>query len=126
MKCKLCCRDLNKEGEYDELDHGIAEAHQNGICRNCWWRCYKTTYYDYAHNITPEPITKDTKKIAGSSNIITTIEYLLICLDCKYQTPYGYLWFAVCDGREHVLTRDHKQVTITEIIWQNDNLEPRK
>ncbi len=55
----------------------------------------------------------------NSSDTVNTIEYLLICLDCKYQTPYGYLWFAICDAREHVLTREHKQVTITE-IWQND------
>jgi hypothetical protein len=26
----------------------------------------------------------------------------------------GYLWFAICDGREHVLTSEHKQVTITD------------
>ena len=48
---------------------------------------------------------------------------LLICLECKHQTPYGYLWFAICYGREHVLTSEHKQVTITEIIWQNDKAE---
>jgi hypothetical protein len=56
----------------------------------------------------------------SNSNVVSTIEYVLICLDCKYQTPYGYLWFAICDGREHVLTSKHKIVTITEIIWQND------
>jgi len=56
----------------------------------------------------------------NSSEPENTIEYLLICLDCKHQTPYRYLWFAICDGREHVLTREHKQVTITEIVWQND------
>jgi hypothetical protein len=56
----------------------------------------------------------------NSSHIVNTIEYLFICLDCKHQTPYGYLWFAICDGREHVLTSKHKQVAITEIIWQND------
>jgi hypothetical protein len=43
---------------------------------------------------------------------------LLICLECKHQTPY--FWFAICEGREHVLTSEHKQVTITEINWQND------
>jgi hypothetical protein len=42
------------------------------------------------------------------SNIANTVECLLICLDCKNQTPYGYLWFAICDGREHVLTSKHK------------------
>ena len=31
-----------------------------------------------------------------------------------------YLWSAIPDGREHVLTNKHKQVTITEIMWQND------
>lgn len=31
-----------------------------------------------------------------------------------------YLWFAISDGREHVLTTKHKHVTITEIMWQND------
>jgi hypothetical protein len=46
---------------------------------------------------------------------------LLICLECKHQTPYGYLWFAICDGREHVLTSGHKLVTISEIVWQNDS-----
>ena len=56
----------------------------------------------------------------SNSNVVSIIEYILICLDCKYQTPYGYLWFAICDGREHVLTSKHKIVTITEIIWQND------
>lgn len=66
------------------------------------------------------PITKATKKIASFSNIIATIEYLLICLDCKHQTPYSYLWFAICDGREHVLTSGHKLVTISEIVWQNE------
>jgi hypothetical protein len=113
MKCKLCGCDLNKEGEYDdELDRGIAEAHQNGICLNCWMG-YKTTYYDYAHNITPLPLTKGTKKIGSSSSKTPTIEYLLICLECKHQTPYGYLWFAICDGREHVLSSGHKLVKIS-------------
>jgi hypothetical protein len=28
--------------------------------------------------------------------------------------------FGIYDGREHVLTSEHKQVTITELIWQND------
>jgi hypothetical protein len=56
----------------------------------------------------------------STSDIINTIEFLLICLDCKHQTPYGYLWFAISDGREHVLTTKHKHVTITEIRWQNN------
>ena len=63
---------------------------------------------------------KDTNGIESRINTITTIEYLLSCIECKHQTPYCYLWFAICDGREHVLTSEHKQVTITEIIWQND------
>jgi hypothetical protein len=56
----------------------------------------------------------------NSSNTVNTIEYLLICLDCKYQTPYGYPSFAVCDARDHVLTSEHNQVTISEITWHND------
>jgi hypothetical protein len=43
----------------------------------------------------------------SASDIVNTIEFLLICLDCKHQTPYGYLWFARCDGREHVLISSH-------------------
>jgi hypothetical protein len=59
----------------------------------------------------------------NSSDTVNSIEYLLIYPDRKCQTPYGYLWFAVCDGREHVLTSEHKQVTITEIIWQMKTVE---
>ena len=70
------------------------------------------------HDIVKEKFVKQYSN--NFSDTVNTIEYLLICLDCKYQTPYGYLWFAICDGREHVLTSEHKQVTITEIIWQND------
>jgi hypothetical protein len=33
---------------------------------------------------------------------------------------YGYLWFAVHDGREHALSSGHKSVTISEIVWQKD------
>jgi hypothetical protein len=51
------------------------------------------------------------------SATITTIEYLLSCRGCKTQTPYGYLWFTIQDGRNHVLTSGHKLVTISEIIW---------
>jgi hypothetical protein len=63
---------------------------------------------------------KDTNGIESRINRITTIEYLLSCIECEHQTPYAYLWFAVQDGREHVLTSEHKQVTITEINWQNE------
>ena len=41
----------------------------------------------------------------NSSNTVNTIEYLLICLDCKYQTPYAYLWFAICDGNRNKISR---------------------
>ena len=79
---------------------------------------------DDVSNIGNDPIFclthKDTIGIESRINTITTIEYLLSCMECKSQTPYGYLWFAIYDGREHVLTSEHKQVTITEINWQND------
>jgi hypothetical protein len=76
------------------------------------------TNYD-VNNIPAKMIKKGNN---SNSNVISTIEYILICLDCKYQNPYGYLWFAICDGREHVLTSKHKIATITEIIWQNEIL----
>jgi hypothetical protein len=56
----------------------------------------------------------------NSSDIVNTIEYLLSCIDCKQQTGYGYLSFAIQDAREHVLTSGHKLVTISEIIWEDD------
>ena len=75
-------------------------------------------------NIGNDPIScltqKDTNGIESRINRITTIEYLLSCIECEHQTPYGYLWFAVQDGREHVLTSGHKLVTIYEMVWQND------
>ena len=37
---------------------------------------------------------------------------------CGLYTSTTGLWFAISDGREHVLTTKH--VTITEIMWQND------
>jgi hypothetical protein len=96
------------------LDYEVLEANDNGLCRNCllWYN----TNYD-VNNISAKMIRKDNNNLC---NVIGTIEYVLICLDCKYQTPCGYLWFAICDRREHVLTSKHKIVTITEIIWQND------
>jgi hypothetical protein len=63
---------------------------------------------------------KDTNSIENSIATITTIEYLLSCIECKHQTSYGYLWFAIQDGKDHVLTRGHKSVTISEIIWEED------
>jgi hypothetical protein len=74
-------------------------------------------YEDYSKKLNYEILQACSN---NSSDTVNTIEYLLICLDCKYQTPYGYLWFAVCDARDHVLTSEHHQVTITEIVWQND------
>jgi hypothetical protein len=63
---------------------------------------------------------RNINKIRTSSNVITTIEYLLTCIQCQNQTGYGYLEFAVQDGREHVLTSRHKLVTISEIVWDNN------
>ena len=70
---------------------------------------------------------KDTNSIENSIATITTIEYLLSCIEyllscieCKHQTSYDYLWFAIQDGKDHVLTRGHKSVTISEIIWEED------
>ena len=76
-----------------------------------------------ARDIKNDPVFslgKDTSSIENSIATITTIEYLLSCIECKHQTPYGYLWFAIQDGREHVLTRGHKSVTISEIIWEEN------
>jgi hypothetical protein len=42
---------------------------------------------------------RNINKIRTCSNIITTIEYLLTCIECQIQTGYGYLWFAVQDAR---------------------------
>ena len=53
-------------------------------------------------------------------HIITILEYLLSCRGCKTQTPYGYLWFAIQDGREHVLTSGHKFATISQIVWEEN------
>jgi len=90
MRCNFCGRNLTKDEE---------------------------EYEDYSKGLNYEILQACSN---NSSNTVNTIEYLLICLDCKYQTPYGYLWFAVCDARDHVLTSEHHQVTITEIVWQND------
>jgi hypothetical protein len=96
------------------LDYEVLEANENSLC----WKCllwYKTDYE--VNNIPTKMVRKGNNNLC---NVINTIEYVLICLDCKYQTPCGYLWLAICDGREHVLTSKHKIVTITEIVWQND------
>jgi hypothetical protein len=53
-------------------------------------------------------------------HIITILEYLLSCRGCCAQTPYGYLWFAIQDGREHVLTSGHKFATISQIVWEEN------
>ena len=47
---------------------------------------------DGAHDIKNDPvflIGKDTNSIENSIATITTIEYLLSCIECKHQTPYG-------------------------------------
>src|SRR5919108_695200 len=82
MKCKLCGHNLSKNDDEEEYDDRELDLEVLESCNN------------------------------NTSNIVHTIEYLLICLDCKHQTSYGYLWFAICDGREHVLTSGHKLVTI--------------
>jgi rubredoxin len=80
MKCKLCGHILNNEadGEYDEdLDYDVLETNENGLCRKCllWYQTRK------GNN--------------SNSNAVSTIEYVLICLDCKYQTP---IWISmVCN-----------------------------
>ena len=68
-------------------------------------------------------IAKKNDKLNGYSTIISTIEYLLTCMECNgdhHIGYYGYLCFAMQDGREHVLTSRHKLVTISEIVWDND------
>jgi hypothetical protein len=68
-------------------------------------------------------IAKKNDKLNSYSTVISTIEYLLACMECDEHHHigyYGYLSFAVQDGREHVLTTRHKLVTISEIVWDND------
>ena len=68
-------------------------------------------------------IAKKNDKLNSYSTIISTIEYLLTCMECNgdhHIGYYGYLWIAMQDGREHVLTSRHKLVTISEIVWDND------
>jgi hypothetical protein len=108
MKCRICGYDSDEEGE------DISPGQKNGICWNCW---YETSYNSY---IVRGTIIKDINKVRKSSNTVTTLEYLLICKECQHQTGYGYLWFAIQDGREHVLSSGHKLVTISEIVWQDD------
>jgi hypothetical protein len=82
------------------------------------WRIWRRwTYGDNANTIAYNTKMRDINEI-NSSNIITTIEYLLICPECQHQTDYSYLWFAISDGRDHVLTSRHKLVTISEIVCQ--------
>lgn len=116
MKCKLCGCNLDKEDDDNELDFDISAAHKAGLCLNCW---FKRTYGD-ANKMTDYTGVKNINKISTSSNTSTTIEYLLTCIECQNQTGYGYLWFAVQDGRDHVFTSRHKLVTISEIVWNND------
>lgn len=114
--CKICGFNL-AQSEEDELDFEIAAAYNDGLCWNCW--C-KRAYGNNANNIKDITKIKNIDKISNYSNIITTIEYLLICMECQHQTGYAYLWFAIQDGREHVLTSRHKLVTISEIVWEKD------
>jgi hypothetical protein len=68
---------------------------------------------------------KKNDKLNSYSTVISTIEYLLTCMECDEHHHigyYGYLWFAVQDGREHVLISRHKLVTISEIVWDNDKV----
>jgi hypothetical protein len=68
-------------------------------------------------------IAKKNDKLNSYSTVISTIEYLVACMECDERHHigyYGYLSFAVQDGREHVLTTRHKLVTISEIVWDND------
>jgi len=68
-------------------------------------------------------IAKKNDKVNSYSIVISTIEYLLTSMECNgdhHIGYYGYLWFAVQDGREHVLISRHKLVTISEIVWDND------
>lgn len=106
MKCKLCGHILNNEadGEYDDddLDYEVLETNENGLCRKCL--LWHQTNYD-VNNIPAKMIRKGNN---SNSNVVSIIQYVLICLDCKYQTPYGYLWIAICEGREHVLTSNIK------------------
>jgi hypothetical protein len=110
MKCGKCGYNSDEEGADEEIDYDIAPGQKNSICWNCWYETYNAG----------DTIIKDINKIRNSSNTVTTLEYLLICVECKHQTGYGYLWFAIQDGREHVLFSGHKLVTISEIVWQDD------
>jgi hypothetical protein len=118
VKCLICgCN--SAEGRIgDEIDDDIAPAQKNWIRWNCR---YETTYNS---SILRERVCKDktNKGDRNSPNTFTTIEYLLICTECQYQTGYGYLWFAIQEGREHVLSSGHKLVTISEIVWHEDKL----
>jgi len=100
---------------YDEIDFDIAHGQKDWIC----WNCYSTTYGAYPVGGT---VNKDSNRGKRISNTFTTIEYLLICIECQYQTGYDYLWFAIQDGREHVLSSGHKSVTISEIVWQDNKV----
>jgi hypothetical protein len=38
----------------------------------------------------------------------------------QYYQNLPYLWFAIQDGRDHILSSGNKLVTISEIIWEED------
>ena len=117
MKCKLCGHDLHSNIDQDtnnKIDeYEISEVQSNNLCWNYW---YKPTYGHV--NKVRDNLGKTTEN--NMSATITTIEYILSCIECKHQTEYGYLWFAIQDAREHVLTSRHKLVAIPEIIWEED------
>jgi hypothetical protein len=117
MKCRICGCDSDNE-RLDEMNFDAAPIYKSWICWNCW---YETTYNSYSVR---DIIIKDTSKGERTPNTFTftTVEYLLGCIECKHQTGYGYLWFAIQDGREHVIDSGHKSVTISEIMWQEDKL----
>ena len=118
MKCKVCGYDLGLDTDEDRdtkiVEDEVSEVHSNNLCWNCW---YEATYGP-GNKLRDRLGTRTGNK--NMSATITTIEYLLSCIKCKHQTPYGYLWFAIQDAREHVLTSGHKLVTISEIMWEED------
>jgi hypothetical protein len=118
LKYKVCGKDLDSDTDEDKdnetIGYGISDPYSNDLCGSCW---YEATTYGHGNN---GGDTRGKTTTYNSSTTITTIEYLLSCIKCKYQTGYSYLWFSIQDGREHVLTSGHKLVTISEIIWEED------
>ena len=66
-----------------------------------------------------ETITKEVRITIGNDYNYTTIEYILKYLESDDHHPtgyYGYLWFALQEARDHVLSNRHRLVTISEIV----------